>query len=190
MIQKFFSATSPMIRTGMVSVFTAVNLIITTVVAAEKSKSDELLLQAKSAYNAGKHDEAMLLANQSVEADPKNSRGYFVRARFHEENHDPAKAIVDFSEVVRLDPKLADAWQHRGGEHFKLGQIKESIADFDKFIELVPHQAPYLWQRGIACYYAGRFEDGRKQFELHQSVNSSDVENAVWHFLCVARSAG
>ena len=54
----------------------------------------------------------------------------------------------------------------------------------------MPTQAPYHWQRGISYYYAGRFEDGRKQFELHQTVNSNDVENAVWHFLCVARGSG
>jgi lipoprotein NlpI len=85
---------------------------------------------------------------------------------------------------------LADAWQSRGTEHFKLGNIKESISDFDQFIALKPRFAPYHWQRGIAYYYAGRFEDGRKQFESHQTVNPNDVENAAWHFLCVARSAG
>src|SRR5262249_46004543 len=33
-------------------------------------------------------------------------------------------------------------------------------------------------------------EEGRKQFELHQMVNTDDVENAVWHFLCVAKIEG
>src|SRR5262249_27685284 len=37
--------------------------------------------------------------------------------------------------------------------------------------------------------YAGRYEDGRRQFELHQTINTNDVENAVWHFLCVARGS-
>jgi len=54
---------------------------------------------------------------------------------------------------------------------------------------LLPFQVPQHWQRGIAYYYAGRFEAGRKQFELHQTVNPNDVENAVWHFLCVARAS-
>src|SRR5204863_2991600 len=51
-------------------------------------------------------------------------------------------------------------------------------------------RAAQHWQRGISCYYAGRYDDGRKQFELHQTVNPNDVENAAWHFLSVARSAG
>ena len=50
--------------------------------------------------------------------------------------------------------------------------------------------APYHWQRGISLYYAGEFDKGAKQFELHKTVNPQDVENAVWHFLCVARLAG
>jgi lipoprotein NlpI len=37
-------------------------------------------------------------------------------------------------------------------------------------------------------YYAARYDDCIAQFELHRTVNPNDVENAAWHFLCVARS--
>lgn len=53
---------------------------------------------------------------------------------------------------------------------------------------MVPDQAPFLWQRGIALYYAKRYDDCRAQFEAHRRVNPNDVENAAWHFLCVARA--
>ena len=92
--------------------------------------------------------------------------------------------------MLKLDPKSANAWQARGEANFKLGKIAESIADFDKFLELVPAQKPHHWQRGISLYYAARFKDGKEQFEIHQTVNSNDVENAVWHFLCAARADG
>jgi lipoprotein NlpI len=68
-----------------------------------------------------------------------------------------------------------------------LGRMKEACADFDKFNQADPDAAPQNWQRGIALYYAGRYEDGAKQFELHRTVNPDDVENAAWHFACVAR---
>jgi lipoprotein NlpI len=89
-----------------------------------------------------------------------------------------------------LDPKLADAWQRRGEDHFRIGKITESISDFDAYLKLEPSEKPYHWQRGISLYYAGRFAEGKQQFELHQTVNSQDVENAVWHFLCTARAEG
>lgn len=64
-----------------------------------------------------------------------------------------------------------------------------AIKEFDKAIKLEPQLGPQHWRRGIALYYAGRFKDGQKQFERHQTVNSNDVENAVWHFLCVAKAS-
>jgi lipoprotein NlpI len=68
------------------------------------------------------------------------------------------------------------------------GRIAESVAGFDQFVKVSPAVLPQLWQRGIALYYAGRYDDCRKQFELHRTVNPNDVENAAWHFLCVARA--
>jgi lipoprotein NlpI len=169
---------------------TVLSLLTTGIVsAAETASYKELQREAQSAYAKGQNDEAITLITRAIAIEPQNPRGYFVRARYYEDNREPAKAIADYDQVIKLDPRQPDAWQHRGGEHFKLGHIKESIADFDQFIALVPQQAPHHWQRGISLYYAGRFADGRKQFELHQTVNPNDVENAVWHFLCVARAA-
>lgn len=76
----------------------------------------------------------------------------------------------------------------RGIIHFRGGRVAESVAEFDTVARLAPEEAPYLWQRGIALYYAGRYRDCRAQFESHRTVNPNDVENAAWHFLCVARA--
>jgi hypothetical protein len=70
------------------------------------------------------------------------------------------------------------------------GRAEESARLFDEVVAARPESEPHLWQRGIALYYAGRFADGRRQFEVHRTVNPADVENATWHFACVARSAG
>ncbi len=78
----------------------------------------------------------------------------------------------------------------RGTEHFFAGRIAESLKDWDRVVKMVPQQAPHHWQRGIALYYAGRYEDGVAQFEIHQTVNGTDVENAVWHFICAVRAKG
>lgn len=78
-----------------------------------------------------------------------------------------------------LDTAIAD---------FRAGRIREAVAGFDRVASALPEQAPQLWQRGIALYYAGRFDACRLQFESHRLVNPADVENAAWHFLCVAKA--
>jgi lipoprotein NlpI len=106
----------------------------------------------------------------------------------HESQHEYAQAIADYDQLLKLKPRWADGYNRRGAEHFKMAHIQESLKDFDRAIALDPAQAPYNWQRGISLYYAGRYEEGRKQFELHQTVNGNDVENAAWRYLCMARA--
>lgn len=72
-------------------------------------------------------------------------------------------------------------------DDFMRGDIAASATGFDTLVELAPQSAPTLWQRGIVLYYAERYRDCRDQFESHRTVNPNDVENATWHFLCVAR---
>lgn len=84
---------------------------------------------------------------------------------------------------------LNSAFAEDGAELFFAGKFKEAVAAFDADIAAKPEIAPHHWQRGIALYYAKRFDDGRKQFESHKEVNPNDVENAAWHFLCAAKAS-
>jgi len=76
----------------------------------------------------------------------------------------------------------------KAADDFRAGRVEQSAAGFDQLARLIPGQAPELWQRGIAQFYAGRFRDCRDLFISHRTVNPDDVENAAWHFLCVARA--
>jgi lipoprotein NlpI len=92
------------------------------------------------------------------------------------------------SAAVQPPPESPRAILQRAIADFQAGRIAESVARFDQLARLVPDEAPQLWQRGIALYYVGRYKDCRAQFESHRTVNPDDVENAAWHFLCVARA--
>ncbi|MBI4977142.1 MAG: hypothetical protein HZC28_06640 [Spirochaetes bacterium] len=85
------------------------------------------------------------------------------------------------------DDEAYKALIKQGTELFFAAKLPEAITIFTKASEL-PGKAPEVWQRGIAYYYNADYAAGRKQFELHRTVNPDDVENAVWHFLCVARN--
>lgn len=88
-------------------------------------------------------------------------------------------------EAAKPDPNTLF---REGVQAFYDAKPKESVAAFDKLIALEPAAKPQLWQRGLSLYLAGDFKGGREQFEIHQTVNSNDVENAAWHFICVARA--
>ena len=96
--------------------------------------------------------------------------------------------LVTLCSGVTVFAQSPQAIMERAVTDFENGRFAESASAFDTLAKIVPDQAPYLWQRGIALYYAKRYDDCRRQFESHRAVNADDVENAAWHFLCVARA--
>jgi lipoprotein NlpI len=101
-----------------------------------------------------------------------------------------ASAVQRLTRSIAVDPQNPQLYIQRGMVSFQLGEIAASIDDFDRAEHLNPALTPYLWQRGIAYYYAERFEDGARQFEADLAVNGHDVEETVWRYLCQARLQG
>jgi lipoprotein NlpI len=152
--------------------------------------ADDLFAQARALWKKGERDKALEVATKAIAADPKNLRGYLLRGSMHEALRHHDEAVADFDKCLELDPKCAEAYNRRGSEQFTRGKIAESLADFDRFLALRPEERPGHWKRGITLYYAGKFDEGRKQFEGYEKVDTNDVENAVWYFLCAARAEG
>lgn len=176
---------------GKVAVLVAICVLAgVTGSSARAQEANDLLFDALTARREGRYDEGISLLDLAAKKAPGNSTIFYVRGTIYELKREFEKALADLNETLTISPDVYEAYQQRGMIHFKLGNFKESIADFDKVIEMEPSVLPQHWQRGIAQYYAGRYEDGRKQFEAHQEFNSSDIENGVWHFLCVARVGG
>jgi lipoprotein NlpI len=161
-----------------------------SVASGAEGPVDDLLNQAQAADLKGDRTNAMALVNQAIQRAPTNSQCYYVRGRLYSSRGDRTNALADFNRVLQMEPRAGQVYEYRGFEYFRLGRFNEAIVDFDKFLEYLPDHSPFFWQKGVACYFAGRFEEARKQFELHRLVNSNDVQNAAWHFACVARQSG
>ncbi len=168
-------------------------LLLAILVLTPTARADtlqEALAQAVAAFNKGDKDKALSLADKAIEDHPKAAQAYLVRSKFRESLRQHATALADLDEALKLDPTRVEEINRRGALKFKLGQVKESIEDFDRYLEKNPDAASGHWMRGISLYYAGRYDDGRKQFVGYEKVDTNDVENAVWHYLCNVRLVG
>jgi len=154
--------------------------------AEEKGRVDSAI----ALWRAGKVDDALAAVAAGLKEEPKSARLFNLRAQMRAMTGQLALADEDLTAAITAEPDSASLFQSRAQLRFRLGRIEDSVKDFDKANQLAPRLEPQNWQRGIALYYAGRFADGRKQFEVHQTVNPQDVENAAWHFLCTAREKG
>ncbi len=168
-------------RASLTCLFVASLGVLSPLVAQNVPSSDERSATIESQLRT---------VSQALASRPKDKQLLDRRAALHAAAGEPVKAIADYDRLLKLDPSLAAAFDARGSEQFKLGQIDASIADFDRYLKLRPDQVPWHWKRGISYYYAGRWEEGQRQFEGYQTVDDNDVENAVWRYLCMAHSKG
>tara|TARA_R110002073_G_scaffold21524_6_gene75821 strand:+ start:1639 stop:2451 length:813 start_codon:yes stop_codon:yes gene_type:complete len=97
-------------------------------------------------------------------------------------------AIESADAIVRQHSNDARAIRLAADIYLRSGKVEWATRLFNRYAKVAPEQMPELWQRGIALYFSGNYGEAAKQFEAHRSVNPNDVENAAWHFLCVAKA--
>lgn len=79
---------------------------------------------------------------------------------------------------------------YEGMSAFASNKVEESVEIYDSIIRDDPRRKPYLWQRGLSLYYAGRYKEGADQFATDVAVNPNDTEEQIWHLLCLAKTEG
>lgn len=98
--------------------------------------------------------------------------------------------IVQFTEQIGKLPKSVDLYSIRGDAYFFRGKFVEAVADFEKMVELKPDLETSHWRKGIAYFYAKRYEDAAKQFENYHVYDNVDRENGIWRYLSQTKALG
>ena len=83
-------------------------------------------------------------------------------------NGDYDRAIVAFSDAMRLDPKSALAFTNRGVAYVRKGDMDRAIADFSEAIRLDPNYALASSNRGIA--YARKGDNDRAIADFNEAI--------------------
>src|SRR5438105_4549708 len=99
-----FALGSTIYRFRKLSSITALICAASTLSGAEETN---LISRAQKEFSRGRRDAAIALATKAIETDPTNPRGYFVRARIYQEGGEPAKALTDYDQTLKLDPNMA-----------------------------------------------------------------------------------
>jgi len=158
-----------------------------------KVEQEELFLQAIEALEAKNTDAMVRLMDRAVATDVTNHFAYIKRAQLFDLVGNNDRAARDYTTAlgfVGIDAHYADVFQMRGCANFKLGNLQGAVSDWATFIRLKPDKEADHWQICVAYALLGSYEEARKKFEWHWTVNAEDMEVAFWHYLCVARMDG
>ena len=129
-----------------------------------------------------------VIAQDISAVDKQNVRLLRADALSALQDGDRKAAIAAADSMIKIDPDTARTTRQAADIYLRAGKAKWATRLFDRYLESEPDAKPELWQRGIALYLTKDYKTAAEQFELHQKVNPNDVENAAWHFLCVAKN--
>jgi tetratricopeptide (TPR) repeat protein len=102
------------------------------------------------------------------------ARDRFERALERARADDLERALVDFSEAIRLDPQFTDAYLQRGQARFRNGDVEGAITDFTRALELDPRHAAAYKARGMAMLY--KSNDDAAIADLSKAIQHGELE--------------
>src|SRR6516165_10776331 len=151
---------------------------------AEQERKAKAAAEAEASAKADQAEKERLAVMQAEEERRKQAEAES-RARYsalmsqgHTDinNGDYDRAIVAFSDAMRLDPKSALAFTNRGVAYVRKGDMDRAIADFSEAIRLDPNYALASSNRGIA--YAKKGDNDRAIADYNEAVRL-DPKNAL-----------
>jgi tetratricopeptide (TPR) repeat protein len=164
-------------------------LCVRGIVFGATPQSESMVQEGNAAFKKGDRGRAIALFTEAAKVDPSNHVAFLNRGRIHESEGRYEDAIPDFDKVLSLVTNAA-ALHLRGASWLRLGHPEKALPDFDHYLSIATNQARFHWQRGIALYLLGRYDEGQKQFEDCYRAHTNDIEHVLWHFACTAKKAG
>lgn len=101
---------------------------------------------------------------------PPSGADYLVeRAERHVAQGQLTRALVDYTDALRLDPRNGRAWLGLGNARERLGQFAEAEAVYTRACRITPITAEALYRRGLLYSRRGSLE--RAARDLYASAN-------------------
>ena len=72
------------------------------------------------------------------------------------------ETVTQLTASIAKAPQTVDLYSQRGDVRFFLGEFAPAVADYDQMVALEPELDAGHWRRGIALFYAGDYETGRR----------------------------
>jgi tetratricopeptide (TPR) repeat protein len=93
-----------------------------------------------------------------------DARVFVNRGLGYAEAHDPAKAIADFTEAIRLDPEETDAYYQRARAFHGVAEYDRALADIDIVLGADPTDADAYDVRGTVLADTLRYQEAAEMF--------------------------
>lgn len=90
-----------------------------------------------------------IISTEAFSAEPQTAEEFLTRGNELHEQGQYDKAIIDYSDAIKLDPNNEVAIYHRGYTYLLKGKLENATIDFSKSIQLNPTNLKAYYFRGV-----------------------------------------
>jgi tetratricopeptide (TPR) repeat protein len=129
------------------------------IAALAQTKAHQQLDAARSAYGAGRYDQALALADSALAQNEALPGGLKLRGDIKQRQRNMHGALLDYAKAEKAGQQDARLYVSRSAVHIAQGHLKEAVRDCDLALRLDPNDADAWYNRACADYM-GRNNDG------------------------------
>lgn len=96
-------------------------------------------------------------------------------------------AFFDFQRSLRIDPMLYQAYNSLGIHHTVRGEFIEAYEAFDAVLEMDPEYEFAYLNRGMALYYAGRYDLSAPDIQQYYENDPQDAYRLLWAYIAASK---
>ena len=126
---------------------------------------DQILQEANTSYNQGKHDEAERLYKVILEVEPINLKANYYLGMLFQRLGRLDEAGACFKKIVELKPEFADAHLNLANILFQHNKYEEAKISYKKTILLKPDFAEAHHNLGSALQACDQFDESEKSYK-------------------------
>jgi len=112
--------------------------------------------------------------NLFIEENPENAIAFYNRACLYASTGEPDRALLDYTEAIRIDPDNADAYYNRAMVRVELKEYDSAVEDFQKVITLRPDFQNAWCNRGNTYYALGKYHLAIQDYDKAIEIDSGD----------------
>ena len=148
--------------------------------AAFSQEFEKLLKKGDEYYTAQNYPEAINYFTQAIQADAKNSKGYWYRGDAYNDIKNHTEAVKDYSQAIEIEPTSKRFYKKRGDCYYNLNRFALAEKDYGKGLE-INNKDSILWLYRGDCYAkmkdtAHACSDYQKAYELGEKSGRSSAK--------------
>lgn len=137
-----------------------------------------------NALSKNNFEDALLLLNMILEANPNRAVAYLYRGLVELKRKKLRRAMADINRAIQVNPHFLGAYMVRGGLYVQRKQLRLALADFEQALSINPASPEGHLGYGVALYMKGIYERRIHTFGsvIDYRYGNEELNNAIQAF--------